>query len=304
MTLIKKQMKMKFSKEMIIGIVTIISLTFLYVGVNYLKGINLFRPINHYYVSCSNVKDVTIATPVFVEGFKVGLVRGITYDYSTTNKITIEINLEKGMKITKGSYITIEKTFLTGAELHIHLNKFLEEHLSPGSTIEGRIESDLMEIAQKQLLPQVVDLIPKLDSILYGLNMLVNNPALSNSLEQLNQTTANLEISSRKLNQLMGELEEDVPAIASNLKTTTHNFVELSEELKNLDVTQSIHTLNSTLDNLQLTTNKLNSKDNSLGLLMNDTLLYNNLNQTLENASLLLMDFKMNPKRYIRFSLF
>ena len=295
---------MKFSKEMIIGIVTIISLTFLYVGVNYLKGINLFRPINHYYVSCSNVKDVTIATPVFVEGFKVGLVRGITYDYSTTNKITIEINLEKGMKITKGSYITIEKTFLTGAELHIHLNKFLEEHLSPGSTIEGRIESDLMEIAQKQLLPQVVDLIPKLDSILYGLNMLVNNPALSNSLEQLNQTTANLEISSRKLNQLMGELEEDVPAIASNLKTTTHNFVELSEELKNLDVTQSIHTLNSTLDNLQLTTNKLNSKDNSLGLLMNDTLLYNNLNQTLENASLLLMDFKMNPKRYIRFSLF
>jgi len=297
-------MKAKFTKEMIIGIVTIISLTFLYVGINFLKGINLFQPINHYYVACPNVKDVTVATPVYVEGFKVGLVRSIIYDYNNTGTVTVEINLEKSMKINKGSYVTIESTFLSGAELHIHLNKYVDEHLKPGSTLEGKKQGDMMGIVQSDLLPAFVDLLPKLDSILYGLNVLVNNPALSNSLEHLDRTTANLEISSRKLNLLLGSLEEDIPAITSNLQMTTRNFAGFSEELNNLNVTQSIHSLNSTLDNLKVTTDKLNSKDNSLGLLMNDTLLYKNLNRTVENASDLLIDLKMNPKRYVRFSLF
>ena len=297
-------MKAKFTKEMIIGIVTIISLTCLYVGVNFLKGINLFRPINHYYVACPNVKDVTVATPVYVEGFKVGLVRNIIYDYDNTGTVNVEINLEKSMKINKGSYVTIESTFLSGAELHIHLNKYVDEHLKPGSTIEGKKQGDLMGTVQAQLLPAFIDLMPKLDSILYGLNVLVNNPALTNSLAHLDRTTANLELSSHKLNLLLGAFEADVPVITSNLKSATNNFVGLSEDLRNLNLTQSIHSLNSTLYNLQVTTDKLNSKDNSLGLLMNETVLYNNLNRTVGNASDLLIDLKTNPKRYVRFSLF
>ena len=297
-------MKAKFTKEMIIGVVTIISLTLLYVGINFLKGINLFRPINHYFVACPNVKDVTVATPVFVEGFKVGLVRNLFYDYNNTGTVNVEINLEKSMKINKGSYVTIESTFLSGAELHIHLNKYVDDYLKPGSTIEGKKQDDLMGAVQGQLLPAFIDLLPKLDSILYGINLLVNNPSLANSLEHLDQTTANLELSSRKLNHLLNALEEDVPLIASNLKTTTANFVEMSEELKNLNLTQSILSFNATLDSFQAATAKLNSKDNSLGLLMNDTLLYNNLNRTVINASDLLIDLKMNPKRYVRLSLF
>ena len=297
-------MKAKFTKETIIGLVTIVGLTFLYIGINYLKGINLFRPINHYYVTCSNVSEVTVSTPIYVGGFKVGLVRDIQYNYSTNNGITIEMNLEKSMKINKGSYVTIERTFLSGAQLHIHLNHYLDEFLSPGATLEGRMESDLMEIAQKQLLPQFMELMPKLDSILYGLNSLVNNPALSNTLDNLNQTTAHLENSSRKLSFLLDELGDDVPAIASNLKQTTTNFVGLSEELNNLNLTQSVQSLNTTLDNFQLISTKLNAKDNSLGLLMNDTLLYKNLNRTVLSASDLLIDLKANPKKYVHFSLF
>ena len=289
---------------MMIGVVSIIGLAFLYIGVNYLKGINLFRPINHYYVTCSNVSEVTVSTPVYVGGFKVGLVRDLIYDYSNNGNITIEINLEKSMRINKGSYVTIERTFLSGAQLHIHLNTYLTEYLSPGETLEGRMNDDLMGAVQDKLLPQVIDLLPKLDSILYGLNVLVNNPALSATLYNLNQTTANLEVSSHKLNQLLGELEDDVPVITSNLKVTTNNFVDLSEDLKNLNLTQSVQNLNATLDQLQQTTTKLNSKDNSLGLLMNDTLLYYNLNRTVNNASDLLLDLKANPKRYVRFSLF
>lgn len=294
-------MKMKFSKEVTIGIVTIISLVLLYIGVNYLKGINLFRPANHYYVACSNVKDVTISSPVFVEGFKVGLVRSISYDYSTTGKIMVEISLEESMRINKGSYISLEKTLLSGGELHIHLNKYVDEYLKSGDTIEGRSPEDMMISVQEKMLPQIIDLLPKLDSILYSLQLLVSHPALSQSLDHIEKTTASLEVSSRRLNQLLGN---DVPVIASNLKTTTDNFAALSEEMKNLNLKGSIQSLNLTIDNLGQTTTKLNAKDNSLGLLLNDTLLYNNLNKTVINASDLLIDLKQNPKRYVRFSLF
>ena len=290
-------MKMKFSKEVTIGIVTIISLVLLYIGVNYLKGINLFRPANHYYVACSNVKDVTISSPVFVEGFKVGLVRSISYDYSTTGKIMVEISLEESMRINKGSYISLEKTLLSGGELHIHLNKYVDEYLKSGDTIEGRSPEDMMTSVQEKMLPQIIDLLPKLDSILYSLQLLVSHPALSRSLDHIEKTTASLEVSSRQLNQLLGN---DVPVIASNLKTTTDNFAALSEEMKNLNLKGSIQSLNLTIDNLGQTTTKLNAKDNSLGLLLNDTLLYNNLNKTVINASDLLIDLKQNPKRYVR----
>lgn len=294
-------MKMKFSKEATIGVVSIISLVLLYIGVNYLKGINLFRPANHYYVACSNVKDVTISSPVFVEGFKVGLVRSISYDYSTTGKILVEISLEESMRINKGSYISLEKTLLSGGELHIHLNKYVDEYLKSGDTIEGRSPEDMMASVQEKMLPQIIDLLPKLDSILYSLQILVSHPALSQSLDHIEKTTASLEISSRRLNQLLGN---DVPVIASNLKTTTDNFAALSEEMKNLNLKGSIQSLNLTIDNLGQTTTKLNAKDNSLGLLLNDTSLYNNLNKTVVNASDLLIDLKQNPKRYVRFSLF
>ena len=294
-------MKMKFSKEATIGVVSIISLVLLYIGVNYLKGINLFRPANHYYVACSNVKDVTISSPVFVEGFKVGLVRSISYDYSTTGKILVEISLEESMRINKGSYISLEKTLLSGGELHIHLNKYVDEYLKSGDTIEGRSPEDMMASVQEKMLPQIIDLLPKLDSILYSLQILVSHPALSQSLDHIEKTTASLEISSRRLKQLLGN---DVPVIASNLKTTTDNFAALSEEMKNLNLKGSIQSLNLTIDNLGQTTMKLNAKDNSLGLLLNDTLLYNNLNETVVNASNLLIDLKQNPKRYVRFSLF
>lgn len=294
-------MKAKFSKEMIIGVVTIISLILLYIGVNYLKGINLFKPVNHYYVTSSNVKDLTISSPVYVEGFKVGLVHDIVYNYETTGDIRIEINLDKGMKINKGSYITLEKTLLSGGELHLHLNKYVDEYLTSGSTIEGRVADDMMAMVQEQIIPQIVDLIPKLDSIFAGLEALVNHPALSQSLNNIERTTASLEQSSRKLDQFLGK---DLPVMSENLKNATGNFVGFSEGLNSLDINHTISTLNMTMDNLKLTTGKLNSTDNSLGLLLNDTLLYRSLDKTVSNASDLLIDLKLNPKRYVRFSLF
>ena len=294
-------MKTVFTKEAKIGLVSIVSLALLYLGINYLKGVNLFKPVNHYYVAFSNVKGVTVSSPVFVEGFKVGLVREISYDYDTTGKISVLVSLDDKMRINKGSYITVVNSFLGGAELHIHLNTFVDDYFHSGDTIEGRMETDMMTSVQENLLPGIEQMMPKLDSILGGLQTLVNHPALTQSLAHVEQTTASLEHSSRRLDQL---LAKDVPVIVENLKGITANFESVSGQLKELDLAGTMRTVNATLANLKLTTDKLNSADNSLGLLLNDRQLYDNLNGTMENASLLLLDLREHPKRYVHFSLF
>ena len=294
-------MKSVFTKEAKIGLVTIVSLALLYLGINYLKGINLFQPVHHYYVSFSNVKGVTISSPVFVDGFKVGLVRDIIYDYDTTGKIIGEVSLEDKMRLNKGSYIAVVNTFLSGAELHIHLNTYVDDFLKPGSTLEGRMEEDMMQSVQEKILPSVENLLPKIDTILGSLQTLIAHPALAQSLNHIEKTTSNLEVSTRQLNQM---LSKDVPGIVNNLKTMTDNFSEVSANLKELDLATTVNSINATLANLKLTTDKLNSTDNSIGLLLNDKGLYDNLNSTMDNASKLLLDLRENPKRYVHFSVF
>ena len=294
-------MKKKLSKEVIIGVVTILSLVLLYIGINYLKGINLFKPANYYYVSCSYVKDINVSSPVFVEGFKVGLVRSIVYDFTTVNKIMLEIRLDRGMKVNKGSYVSIESTLLSGAELHIQLNKYVTEYYHPGDMLEGRFKEGMFTSVEDRILPQFADLLPKIDSILTGIQQLLNNPALSQSLTNLEKTTAQLEVASRQLNAF---LRNDVAEISSGLKETTANLSMFSNNLNRLNFEPTIDSLNTTLGYINALTLRLNSKDNSLGLLLNDSSLYKNLNQAVENASDLLIDVKQNPKKFVRFSLF
>jgi phospholipid/cholesterol/gamma-HCH transport system substrate-binding protein len=290
-----------FSKEAKIGLAAIISLILLYIGVNFLKGVNLFKPANYYYVSCSNVIDITISSPVFVDGFKVGLVRDMEYDYTSAGKITLEISMDESMKINRGSYVSIESTLLSGAQLHLKLNNYVTEYYHTGDTLEGRNKSGMMASVENRLLPDIVNLMPKLDSILIGLQMLITNPALTNSLDNLETTTNELTKTTRRLNTL---LEGDLPKITGSLKLTTSNLSVFSHDLNKLDFQKSMNSLNSSLDNLNRMTLRLNSTDNSLGLLLNDTLLYRKLNITLDNASDLLIDLKQNPKRYVHFSLF
>ena len=294
-------MKNLLTKEAKIGVVTLMSLLLLYIGVNYLKGINLFKPSNHYIVLFDNVKDVTISSPVLVDGFKVGLVREINYDYATNKKISIEVSLEDEMKINKGSYITIVKSMLGGAELHVHLNNHVDAYYESGDEIEGRLSVDMLTSVQENLLPQVESLLPKIDSILTGLQTLITHPALAQSLANIQQTTSNLEKSTVHLNAV---LSKDIPFIVTNLKTITTDFSEVTGTLKGLEIDETFQSIHATINNLKLTTERLNDPNNSMGLLLNDRQLYDNLNSTATNASALMFDLKKNPKRYVHFSVF
>ncbi|MDR2087501.1 MAG: MlaD family protein [Dysgonamonadaceae bacterium] len=295
-------MKKIFSKEAIVGLVTLISLFILYFGINYLKGINLFKPANHYYVLMPNVSELQTSSPVYVDGFKVGIVNKIEFGFdNSSSPILVLISLDEKMKVPVGSYFELKSGLTSGAYLDLILNKYVDACYQIGDTIEGTAKAGLMDKVSTQLLPQIETILPRLDSILAGLQTVVNHPALSRSFDHIEATTANLQKSSMQLNSL---LSKDIPIITGNLKEVSSNFVEVSSDLKKLDLNATLIKVEQAIENIDRMSLQLNNKNNSLGLLLNDRSLYDHLDATAKNAADLLKDIKERPKNYVRFSLF
>ena len=294
-------MKKYFNKEIIIALVTIISLGLLYFGLNYLKGTNIFKPTNHYYVQMPDVSELQNSSPVYVDGFRVGIVSAINYDFQGTGNIVVQISLDKKMRVQTDSHVEIKTGLTSGAYLNLQLNKYVSTYYHVGDTIIGFSEKGIMDKISNNLLPQIESILPRLDSILQGIQLLVNHPALSQTLVHLSATTANLENSTRQLNLL---LSRDIPPIMAHLNQVSSDFTTVSSQLKQMDLNATMRRVDATLENLEQVSAQFNSKENSLGLLLNDRAVYDHLDTTFVNASNLLLDLRVNPKRYVHFSLF
>jgi phospholipid/cholesterol/gamma-HCH transport system substrate-binding protein len=248
-----------------------------------------------------NVSELQNSCPVYVDGFKVGIVRDINYDFEDTGNIIVQISLDKKMRVQTGSHVEIKVGLTSGAYLNLILNKYVSSYYQVGDTIDGVSEKGIMDKVSDDLLPQIETLLPRLDTILQGIQFLVNHPALSKSFEQIETTTSNLEESTRLLNKL---LSKDIPPILANLNQVSSDFTILSSQFKQMDLNATQRYLDNTLQSIEQMTLQLNSKDNSLGLLLNDRSIYDRLDSTFLNASDLLLDLRLNPKRYVHFSLF
>jgi phospholipid/cholesterol/gamma-HCH transport system substrate-binding protein len=169
----------------------------------------------------------------------------------------------------------------------------------PGDTIVGSAANGLMA-SVASVMPEVKTVLAHVDSLILALNTLAASPQLPNILQNAEQITASLNESSKQLNKL---LEKDVPQLTTTFNKAGENAVTLTDNLASLDLQATLNKVNTTMDNLKETTDKLNSKDNNLGLLLNDTGLYDNLNTTVNSATNLLQDLKENPHRYVHFSL-
>ena len=297
-------MKKIFSKEVKIGIAFLVALFILYYGINFLKGINIFKPTNSYIVVFDDVTDLSLSAPVLLNGYKVGLVYSMELAESQDTKIAVTINLDKGVKIPTDSNIKLDVSLMGNASVIIDKNPYTTTFHNSGDTLKGVRVKGLMESMSATVIPQVTELVPKLDSILIGVQALVNNPALTKSLGNMEVITSELAVTSRQLNQMMATLNKDVPKISNNMTTITDDFAQVSGQLKSVDIASAYQSIDSTLKNVQDLTTKLNSKEGSLGLLMNDRQLYDSLNVTIGNASLLLKDVKENPSKYINVKVF
>jgi phospholipid/cholesterol/gamma-HCH transport system substrate-binding protein len=154
------------------------------------------------------------------------------------------------------------------------------------------------------MIPTIQQMLPKLDSILASVNTLLADPAIASSLHNVDQITANLARTSNDLNQLTAQLNNQMPQMLKNADGVLANTNQITKNLNDLDIAATMSSVNNTLHNVEQMTAKLNSKEGTLGLLMRDPGLYNNLNATMMHADSLMIDLKQNPKRYVHFSVF
>lgn len=288
------------TKEVKIGIAGIVALCILVYGINYLKGIHLFKPTSYFYVKFKDVNGLTESSPVYADGFNVGIVRTLHYDYTQPGNVIAEIDVDPELRIPKGSTAELTSEMLGGVKMTLLLANNPREKYQVGDTIAGTLNNGIMAKAA-EMVPQLEQMMPKLDSILCSLNTLLADPALPATLHNVQDITASMAVSSRQLQTL---LSNDLPQLTGKLNTIGDNIVQISDNLKGVDYAAAIQKIDATLANVKQLTDKLGRTDNTVGLLLNDPTLYNNLSATTANAASLLEDLKSHPKRYVHFSLF
>ena len=294
---------MKLTKEIKIALVAIVGILVMYFGINFLKGMNLFSTNNAYYMTFDDIQGLGASTPIYADGYKVGTVDGMEYDYKENGPIKVKVDINKDLRIPQGSKAEIVKDLMGNLQVNLLLANNPRERVEPSGVIPGAVNGGMMDKAAN-LIPVVEKMLPKLDSILTSVNALLADPALAASLHNVETITSNLTVSTRELNTLMAGLNKQVPGMIGKANGVLDNTNRLTANLASLDVQGTLNKVNQTLESAHQFTEKLNSNQGSLGLLMNDTKLYDNLTSTMSHADSLVIDLKAHPKRYVHFSVF
>ncbi len=298
-------MKKIFSKEVIIGLIIIFALAILFIGIDFLKGVNVFKASNYYYVTYTDVNGLAVSAPVTVNGFTVGQVRDISYEYDNPGHIKVEISLDQQLQIPENTEAILSTDLLGTASIALQLGNSKTMH-KVGDELDGKIPVGMMDAVSKDVLPAFTQIAGKIDTLLTNLNTLTGDPALLASVQRLDQITADLAQTTTSLNSMMRSLApatNDIRKMTGNFANASDNINQLTGNLNNLPLDSLMNTLEATTQNLKALTEQLNDKNSSLGLLMNDPALYNNLNATVTSLDSLFIDIKKSPKRYINIKL-
>ena len=293
----------KFSKEIQIALVAIVGVIVLYFGLQFLKGLTVFTTDSNYYVKFKDISGLSASSPVYANGYRVGVVEDIIYDFEGSGDIVAVMGINNEMRMPKGTTANIVSDLLGNIKLELKLGDKAAGILAPGDTISGDQEHGAMAKAA-EMIPQVQLLLPKLDSILVSINALLADPSIANSLHNIDQITSSLTSTSHELNRLTVSLNRQMPQMLENADGVLANTNNLTKNLSKLDLAATMQKVDHTLRNVEQMTAKLNSNEGTLGLLMRDPELYNNLNATMMHADSLMIDLKSHPKRYVHFSVF
>ncbi len=297
-------MKKKFTREVKVGLMVIVAIFLLYFGLNFLKGIDIFQKENQYSGRFENLDGLEKSAPVKIKGYKVGQVSNITYDFTQKKSFTVTVSIFRDVKLPVGTVMQLADDGLMGG-------KIIELVANPiaGNTsfcknrdeLPTAVNLGLLASLQARLVPKIEMVTLQADSLMKSIRNITESKQLANSLNSIEKTTSELAITSTELkNTMKGQL----PAVMNNLTDITSDFKQTAGNIKSIDLAGTMQKADYTIKNLQSLTEKLNSPDNSLGLLLNDKNLYLNLTNTAGSANNLLVDLKANPKRYVHFSLF
>ena len=297
--MMEKKKNSSFTRELWIGVLGIIAILTIYLLINFFKGINIFSTGEKYYVKFSDIGEVVNTSPVFINGYKVGHVSNVIYNFNNPEEVYVELHLDNQLQMPEGSIALINTKLLGSSTISLALGKS-NTMLHPGDTIEGRMNTGAMDEASA-MIPKITAMLPKLDSILVSLNSTLANPAINSSVNNIEVLTAELNTTAKLLNNV---LANEIPVAADKLVEIEDDLLKMSAQLSEVDYNKLIGSLEASLANIQEITTALSNGEGTAGMLLKDSTLYNKLNNTTEAATLLLEDLKANPKRYVHFSVF
>jgi len=305
----------KLTNETKVGILGVIVITLMVLGFNFLKGKKIFSDTMTLYAKYGNIQGLTPSNPVMINGLQVGNISDIVND-KNMKELIVEISIHKDINIPVNSIAVINPNPLVITKVEIKLGD-ASQYLNDGDTILSTPSDDFIEgIINKKvdpILSSVNTSIHSIDSLLKNVNSLFddnNKKNISASIENLNKATASLQSMlnpNGPLSQTLKNAESFSSNLASNNKEIDSMISRLNTtagHLSNLDLEKTLSALNLTINSMKSTIDKLNSKEGTAGLLLNDPVLYKNLSATSNKINVLLDDLRMHPKRYVSFSMF
>lgn len=307
---------MKINNETKVGVLAIIAVVILVVGYNFLKGKSIFKKTKHIYAVFSNLSGLDKSNQVTVNGLAIGTVSDITEKDKEVNGIVVTINLTRNVNIPNNSVAHISEKLVGSSSITINMGTS-KVYLQDKDTIPTEVISDLLGDLTAQVTPTLSkarDAIDSLKALLGGMNRLFD-PATKGNIQamigNLTLTSARLQtvldVQAELLEKSLGNVHSITENLASNnerITNTLQNLERSSSKFANLNLQHTIDTLNQTVNSLKNFASKLNSNEGSLGALVNDKTLYNNLNYTAVKLETLIDDIRMHPKRYVNISLF
>lgn len=283
--------------------ITILAGVAAYLGINFLKGINLFKAENEYYLRLDNLGGIGTASPILIKGYKVGSVRAVDFSYDEKEGYSalLTLSLDPKVKIPRGSTAKVKTNMLSGAELIISSDSIGEGLYTAGDTLPSVYEGkDIIAMASEDILPEVMRLLPEITKTMTRLNEIVSHPGIDSSLVNLHASTIELQAMMRRVNASTREL----PAVMNNVSQMTASMATVGRNVENIRLDSVVNNLNLATENLRLISEQLRSGEGTAGKLLYDPALYHRLDSVAASTEALMKDLKANPKRYVRFSLF
>ncbi|PKP25788.1 MAG: MCE family protein [Bacteroidetes bacterium HGW-Bacteroidetes-2] len=301
---------MKFSKEVKTGLLAVFAIATFIFGYNYLKGTNLLNKERIYYVVYTNVEGLDLSSVVTVNGLKIGKVQHITIS-SRTGELVVRFNVVGDFQFSKTSIAKIYGGGIIGGKSLSIIPDFTSSDVAiSGDTLIGQREEGIMEFMNDRLSPlqdKIENTVVSTDSVLSAVADVLDKDvreSLKKTLKDLGEVAASFKESSKTLETILKTNQDKFNQTFDNLNKTSENFAILSDSLSQLEVGKLVANIENTIADFNAITTKLNNGEGSLGKLLNDELLYKNLEGSTKQLEQLLEDMKLNPKRYVHFSLF
>ncbi|MGJ5640755.1 MlaD family protein [Formosa sp. S-31] len=302
---------MKITQEVKTAILVITGVIFLIFGFNYLKGENLLDSSRTFYVVYDNVEGLTPSTPVTINGLQVGNVKTITIQNDGTASLLVELIVNHEFQFSKNSTAELYDTGLIGGKAVAIIPAFDgAEVAKDNSFLKASKKSGLTDLVAEKLAPlqdKVEAMADNADSLLVSLNQVFDEKTKQNlrdAVAGLNETITSFKKTSNSLNGILSENKDKIDGTLTNLNEASTNISKLTDSLSSANISQMVNNIEKTLTSLNGVLGDLEQGNGSVGKLLKDEDLYNNLEGATLQLEQLLQDIKLNPKRYFHFSVF